>query len=105
MINNLEKMTRTTREEEVISISDEGRKEEIVHYSQSLIGKFFTCKPFNKRAAQCTLKRVWGLENRVQVMEVGLNLFQFKFQSEFDMDRVLRSGPWNFDNQVLMLLR
>ena len=34
---------------------------------------------------------------------MGPNLFQFKFQSEFEMDKVLRGGPWSFDNQLLML--
>lgn len=38
-------------------------------------------------------------------MEVGSNLIQFKFQTEFDMERVLRGGPWTFDNQALMLHR
>ena len=46
--NILENMKLTTNEEEVISISDEGRKEVIESCSQSLIGKFLTCKPFNK---------------------------------------------------------
>ena len=36
---------------------------------------------------------------------MGPNLFQFKFQSEFEMDKVLRGGPWSFDNQLLMLQR
>ena len=57
VINNLEKMTLTTEEEEVIAVLDEGRKEEIESCAQSLIGKFLTCKPFNKRAAMYTLKR------------------------------------------------
>ena len=57
VIHSLESMKLTTEEEEVIFISDEGRQEEIESYSQSLIGKFLTCKPFNKRAAQSTLKR------------------------------------------------
>uniref|UniRef100_A0A7N2L710 Uncharacterized protein n=1 Tax=Quercus lobata TaxID=97700 RepID=A0A7N2L710_QUELO len=52
VINILENMKLTTEEEEVLSTSDEGCKEEIKSYSQSLIGKFLTCKPFNKRAAQ-----------------------------------------------------
>ena len=33
------------------------------------------------------------------------NLFQLKFNSEFDMNRVLKGGPWTFDNQVLLLVR
>ena len=40
-----------------------------------------------------------------QILEVGPNLFQFKFQSEFDLDRILRGGPWTFDNQLLLLQR
>ena len=105
MINNLENMKLTTKEEEVISILNEGRKEEIESCSQSLIRKFLTCKPFNKQATQSTLKRAWGLENKVQAVEVEANLFQFKFQTEFDMERVLKGGPWMFDNHVLLLVR
>nr|XP_023912061.1 uncharacterized protein LOC112023668 [Quercus suber] len=105
VIHSLESMKLTTEEEEVISISDDCRKEEIESCSQSLIGKILTCKPFNKRVAQSTLKRAWDLENKVQIVEVGANLFQFKFQTEFDMERVLRGGPWTFDNQVLLLVQ
>ena len=105
MSSILENMKLTTDEEEVISISDEGRIAEIESCSQSLLGKFLTCRSFNKRVAQGTIKRAWGLENRVQVVEVGVNLFQFKFNSEFDMNRVLKGGPWTNDNQVLLLVR
>lgn len=81
VIHSMENMKLITEEEEVISISDEGLQEEIESCFQSLIGKFLTCKPFNKQSTQSTLKRAWGLENKVQVVEVGANLFQFKFQT------------------------
>ena len=38
-------------------------------------------------------------------MEVGANLFQFKFKTEFQMARILKDGPWSFDNQMLLLKR
>ena len=41
----------------MITILDEGRKEEIEGCALSLIGKFLTCKPFNKRVAHNTLRR------------------------------------------------
>lgn len=104
VINGLEKMKLTTEEEEVITISNEGWKEEIESCHMSLLDKFLTCKPFNKRAAQTTLRQAWGLEDSVQIVE-GSNLFQFKFNREFDMDHVLKGGPWSFDNQVLLLRR
>ena len=105
VINSLENMKLTTEEEEVIAISDEGRKEDIESCALSFIGKFLTCKPFNKRAALNTLRRAWGLDEGVQMVEVGSNLFQFKFKTEFEMERILKSGPWSFDNQVLMVQR
>ncbi|XP_030936349.1 uncharacterized protein LOC115961514 [Quercus lobata] len=105
VIHSLEDMKLTTEEEEVIPISDEGRQEEIERCVLSLIGKFLTCKPFNKRAALSPMKRAWGLENKVQVVDVGANLFQFKFPTEFDLERVLKNGPWTFDNQALLLVR
>ena len=44
----LEKMKLTLEEEETVTISDEGWKEELESCALSLIGKFLTCKPFNK---------------------------------------------------------
>ena len=61
MINSLEKMKVTLEEEEVIATSKEGRNEEIDSCSQSLIGKFLTCKPFNKKVTHSTLRRAWRM--------------------------------------------
>ena len=93
----------TSEEEEDIQVSDEGRMDEINSCALSLIGKFLTCKPFNRKAAKNMLQRVWVLDKELQIFEVGINLFQFKFQSEYKLDRILRGGPWTFDNQFLML--
>ena len=59
----------------------------------------------NKVAAKNTIRQAWGLNESMQILEVGLNLFQLKFQSEFDLDRILRGGPRSFDNQLLLLQR
>nr|XP_023904552.1 uncharacterized protein LOC112016268 [Quercus suber] len=101
----MEKMKLTSEEEVVIEIPEEGRKEGMESCALSLIGKFLTCRPFNKKAAISTMKRAWGLEEGVQMIEVGTNLFQLKFRTEFEMERVLKGGPWSFDNQVLLLTR
>ena len=105
MCERLDKMKLTTEEEETIAILDDGRLEAIENCTLSLIGKFLTCKSFNKVAAKNTIRHAWGLNESMQILEVGSNLFQFKFQSEFDLDRILRGGPWSFDNQLLLLQR
>ena len=57
--NILEQMTLTLEEEEIITIPDDGRREELESYALSLIEKFLTCKSFNKRAALGILKKAW----------------------------------------------
>lgn len=85
VIDSLENM-KITADEEVIAILDDGRMEAIANCNLSLIGKFLTCISFNKRAAKNTLiRRAWGLEDKMQTLEIGPNLFQFNFQLEFDM--------------------
>ena len=93
MCDTLDKMKLTAKKEDTIAISDEGRREAIESCYLSLIGKFLTCKSFNKVAVKTTIRRAWGLNESMQILEVGLNLFQFKFQSEFYLDRILRGGP------------
>ena len=98
-------MKLTFDEEEIIPISDEGRVQAMESCSLSLIGKFLTCKPCNNCEAKTTLRRAWGLENSLRIIEVGPNLFQFKFETEFDITSILQDGPWSFDNQLLLLQR
>ena len=57
VIYKLENMKLTTEEDEVIPISDEGRLEAIEDCTLSLMGKFLTCKSFNKRVAKNTMRR------------------------------------------------
>lgn len=105
VIDRLENITLTADEEVVIAISDDGCQEAIESCNSSLIGKFLTCKPYNKVAAKNTLRRSWGLDEGMQILEVRPNLFHIQFQSEFDMILILRGGSWSFDNQILMLQR
>ena len=105
MADSMNKLRLTSDEEEIIAISDDGRLEVLESCNLSLIGKFLTCKPFNKMAAKNTIWRAWGVDDVMQILEVSPNLFQFKFRSKFEMDRILRGGPWSFENQLLMLKR
>ena len=38
----------------------------------SLVGRFLTTKPFNRRAAKNTICPSWGLGNNLKIVEVGL---------------------------------
>ena len=105
VIEGMGSLKLTSEEAKDIQVSDEGRMDEIDSCVLSLIGKFLTCKPFNRKVAKNTLQRAWGFDKELQISEVGNNLFQFKFQLEYELERILRGGPWSFDNQLLMLTR
>ena len=59
--NRLEKMKLMIEEEEIIPISDKGRLDAIESCNLSLMGKFLTCKPFNRMVAKNTIRQAWGL--------------------------------------------
>ncbi|XP_050259813.1 uncharacterized protein LOC126704863 [Quercus robur] len=105
IVDRMTSLKLTAEEEEDIQVSEEGQLEELEGCVLSLIGKFLTCKPYNRKVAKNTLQRAWGLEKGLQISEVGNNLFQFKFQSEYELNQILKGGPWTFDNQLLMLTR
>ena len=75
VINSMENMKITSEEEEIIVISDEGRLAEIESCNLNLIGKFLTCRAFNKRAAMSTVWKAWGMNTELKIVEVGSNLF------------------------------
>ena len=41
----------------------------------------------------------------LQIVEVGNSVLQFKFSSEYQLQWVERNGPWNFENNLLILCR
>ena len=65
MIDGLGNMKLTAKEKEVIAMSDKGRLLEIESCNLSLIGKFLTCKAFNKQATMNTLRTAWGMHTRM----------------------------------------
>ena len=72
--DSMDKMKLMSEEEEIITISDEGRVKALESCQLSLIGKFLTCKSFNKMVAKNTIRRAWGLDEYLQILEVGANL-------------------------------
>lgn len=75
VIEGLGNMQLTTNEEEFIAISESSILKVLESCNLSLIGKFLTCKRFNKRAAKTTLRRAWGMDEGLQIIEIGPNLF------------------------------
>ncbi|KAM7504958.1 hypothetical protein LguiB_003862 [Lonicera macranthoides] len=49
-----------------------------------------------------TLAAIWRPVKGLWVMDLSPNLFLFQFYHELDMERVMKNGPWTFDQQLLV---
>ncbi|KAE9459498.1 hypothetical protein C3L33_08619, partial [Rhododendron williamsianum] len=90
-------------EEEVITIGEEVCQQALNACTHSLVGKLLTSKRFHVIAMKDSLRRAWGSPNKLSIVEVGDNLFHFRFEDEISLKKVLHGGPWNFENQLLVV--
>lgn len=72
-------------------------------FKNSLVGKLWTVNPFNTRVFKQVIVQSWRLKNPVEVQDLNKNLFLFRFSSKRDVDSVMKSGPWSFDRNLLVL--
>ena len=71
--------------------------------SLSLLGRFLTTRVFNQRAAKSMLRSVWRLGSDLRIVDVGDDLFQFKFTMESQLKWELANGPCSFEDHPLAL--
>jgi hypothetical protein len=51
------------------------------------------------------MRSVWRMGSEIQILEVGNDILQFKFPTEFQRQWVVDNGPWSFENNLLLLRR
>lgn len=88
---------------EDISISKNNNPELIEECSHNLFGRLLLDRHQNLRALKSTLRSAWKMGFDLRIAEVGNKILQFKFNSMYQLNWVERNGPWNFDNNLLLL--
>ena len=105
VVNQLQNLQLTKVEEEDILIANMSRPDLIEECSLNLFGHLLTERHQNLQALKNTLRVAWKMGSDLRIIEVGNNILQFKFNSMFQLEWVERSGPWNFENDLLLLCR
>ena len=95
----------TKEEEEEISIKTRCKSNLLEECSLSLFGRLLTDRHQNQRALKNTMRAAWKMDSDLQIVDVGNNILQFKFGFEYQLKWVEQNGPWNFDNNLLLLCR
>lgn len=70
-----------------------------------LVGRFVTKRPIRTHIMKDCLAAIWGPVKGVSIREVVPGIFLFQFNHGMDMERVMKGGPWTFDNHLLVLGR
>lgn len=100
------KHMRLTKEEEVqIVVSGEDKAEMLEQCALSMVGRLLTNRKQNQRALKNTLRLAWKASPNLRIVEVGNDIFLFKFSNEYQLQWVETNGPWNFENNLLLLQR
>ena len=105
VVDGLLNLRLTREEEEEISITTRCRSELLEECNLSLFGRLLSDRHQNQRALKTTLRSAWKMGSNLQIVDVGNNILQFKYSSEYQLQWVEKNGPWNFDNNLLLLCR
>ena len=103
IVDSLKNLQLTKEEEEDIFISSNSSPDLLEECALSLFEKLLIDRNQNQRALKNTLRSTWKMSSDLRIVEVGNNVLQFKFSSMYQLEWMERSGPWNFDNNLLLL--
>ncbi|KAK3204425.1 hypothetical protein Dsin_018471 [Dipteronia sinensis] len=69
----------------------------------SLVGKVLTNKMVNMDGFMELISKIWKVREGVEIKLVANNVFAFQFNSVDDQIHVMASGPWAFDDALIVL--
>ena len=93
-----------SEEDKVLLFDEQDVAEGIGACNHGLIGRVMTKKPINRNCIHMALRNNWSNPNGFKVVEIRENTFQFFFDEEVDILRVLKVAPWVYCNSRLILL-
>ena len=84
-MDDLLNLRLTREEEEEISITTRCISELLEECNLSLFGRLLSDRHQNQRALKTTLRSAWKMGSDLQIVDVGNNILQFKFGSEYQL--------------------
>lgn len=86
-------------EDDIIRIPDCDMTAATEKFKRTLIGRMFYTEGRSIDAVISLLPKVniWDVEGRVQGINLGNGRFQFNFDKDEDMKKVLAKRPWHFN--------
>ncbi|MED6139000.1 hypothetical protein PIB30_079793 [Stylosanthes scabra] len=90
-------------EEDLFVYEERDIAEGVKKCKDSIVGKLITEKNINPNWIHNAMYNIWRKPEGFQLKEVQDKLYQFFFEKESDMKRVLKGSPWIFRNSWLIM--
>ena len=103
-------MEELTKSWSCLTLSDvEGSQVSIIEeeavFEFILAAKFLTKRVLNVKAIAKTFTPIWRLKNGFRVTKESDHVLLFTFDTQTDMEQVLKTEPWSFDKHLMVLHR
>ncbi|XP_023929464.1 uncharacterized protein LOC112040798 [Quercus suber] len=105
VVEGLLNLRLTKEEEEEISLKSRCKSDLLEECSLRLFGRLLTDRNQNQKVLKNMMRSAWEVGSDLQIVDVGNNILQFKFEFEYQLKWVEQNGPWNFDNNLMLLCR
>ncbi|KAG2300073.1 hypothetical protein Bca52824_036545 [Brassica carinata] len=98
---------QTEDDDDLVILPNVDNSELIAQFKQSLVGRIFNTERRSVEALLSILPRpnVWDVEGRVRGLDLGNHRFQFDFDSEADLVKLLSKRPCHFNKWAISLER
>lgn len=105
--NKNKTIVQEEEDDDLVILPDVDNSELIARYRLSLVGRLFNRERRNVEALIALLPRpsIWDVEGRVRGVYLGNHRFQFDFDSEDDLQKVLSKRPCHFNKWSFALER
>lgn len=66
------------------------------------VGRIYNIKEYLLRVLRMQFNKVWKIE-KLRVAKIRVNIVLIFFPDEEVMEKIIKGGPWCFDNHLLVL--
>lgn len=97
--------TECLEEEEsgrVVDIEDDDIDEIDKEFQNSTACKILSMRTINEENFMNLMPKIWSLEGNDKIEKAGKNLYLCKFRNQRHKNRVIKGGPWSFDDVILL---
>lgn len=101
IFSKLEKL-RIEEKNRIVAVEDEDIEDTNKELLFSTACKILSERSVNEEYFVSMMPRIWGIEGYVKIESAGKNIFQCDFKFLRDKTRIIRGGPWSFDNALLI---